>query len=110
MEINKKNPHYVEIKSTPFKVCDITLSEFYGVVLREQGLQRADYWLDNLKPFSEPTSLELLTGAIRFRHENKSLNLSFPDAVGYIHSKTNHGTFVTGDKSFEKLTHVKYIK
>ena len=110
MEIDKGNPNYSSLRSAEFKICDITLCEFYGVVLREQGRWKADDWLNKLSPFSESSNLLVLTESVRYRSENKSLNLSFPDAVGYVHSKTNHGTFVTGDKSFEKLPHVKYVK
>lgn len=98
------------MRTSDFKICDITLSEFYGVVLREQGVEKADYWLNKLKPVSEPSDLTIFVDSVRYRFENKSLNLSFPDAAGYIHAKKNHGTFVTGDKSFEKLPHVKYVK
>jgi predicted nucleic acid-binding protein len=110
MEIDKGNPHYLPIISFDFKLCDVILSEFYWVLLREGREKEAGGWLDKIKSSSEPSSLSLMIEAVKFRSENKKLNLSFPDALGYIHAKNNHGTFVTGDKAFQKLPHVKYIK
>ncbi len=109
-EIGRDNPRYAFVFRFDFRVCDIILSEFYWVLLREGRDQEAENWLGRIRSFSESTPLPLLIEAVKFRSENKSLNLSFPDAVGYIHAKANHGTFVTGDKSFEKLPHVKYVK
>ena len=109
-EIGRDNPDYDSIANSEFKICDITLAEFYGVLLLEGRKNEADYFLQKLQTRSESTPLFLLIEAVQFRYGKKSLNFSFPDAVGYVHARSNGGTFVTGDKSFKKLAHVKYVK
>jgi hypothetical protein len=110
VEIGNDSPNYSVVKKQDYKLCDITLCEFYGIMLRDFGEKTADDWLMRLAPASEPTSLDVLIEAVKFRQAHKSLNLSFWDAVGYQHALSNHGIFVTGDKAFEKLPHVKYVK
>jgi predicted nucleic acid-binding protein len=110
IEVGNNNPNYGFIYQSDYRVCDIILSELYWVLLREGKEDEAKRWLKKLHEFSETTYLSILIEAVKFRSENKSLNLSFPDAVGYIHSRSKGGAFVTGDKGFEKLPHVKYIK
>jgi predicted nucleic acid-binding protein len=110
VEIGKNNPNYSSISKQDFQVCDVILCEFYGVTLRDFGKEKADEWFTRLSPYSESTTLPILIEAVRFRQENKPLNLSFWDVVGYMHARSKNGVFVTGDKGFEKLPHVKYIK
>lgn len=110
VEIGLDNPSYRAVLQNDFRVCDIILAEFYWVLIREGKKGEAEVWLNKLRPHSELTSLEGLIEAVQFRLAHRSANLSFPDAVGYTHARSKNGTFVTGDKSFEKLPHVKYIK
>jgi len=44
------------------------------------------------------------------KKENKKKNLSFFDCAGYIFARENNYKFVTGDKEFENLPNVEYIK
>ena len=110
MEIKNESPSYARVTNFSFLVSDMTLIEFHAVLLRDKDQSEADYWVRKFLPFVETTSLEEKLEANRFKRKNKGLNLSFYDAVGYIHSLQNHGQFVTGDKAFEKLPHVNYIK
>lgn len=109
-EINRGNPkflHYLEEES--FVVNELTLAEYYGVLLREYNEQTADYWFHKLEKYAQPVSLPLLIKAIKFRQENKKHNFSFFDAVGYIFAKENNGIFVTGDKEFRGIPGVEFI-
>ncbi len=109
IEIGLDNPNYRSTREEDFRVCDVTLAEFHFVNLRE-GKKDAEEWTMKIRPHSEPTSLDWMIEAVEFRAAHRSLNLSFPDVVGYIHARKNNGVFVTGDKAFEKLPHVKYVK
>lgn len=110
IEISKGNVKFAEYLKSIFILSDLTLAEFYGVLLREEGESVADYWTKKLEKYSLPASKEVLIEAIKFRYENRRLNLSFFDAVGYIFSLKNGCLFVTGDKEFEKFTNVEFIK
>jgi len=110
IEISKGNPKFADYLNSPFILSDLTLAEFYGVVLREEGESVADYWFKKLERYSLPVSKDILIEAIKFKYENKKSNLSFFDATGYIFSLKNGCFFVTGDKEFEKFPNVEFIK
>jgi predicted nucleic acid-binding protein len=110
VEIGADSPPYHSIKQSEFRLCDIILAEFYWVLIRDGKKDEAEEWLNRLRPYSEPTPLEVLIEAVQFRLSHRLLNLSFPDVVGYVHAISKNGIFVTGDKGFERLPHVKYVK
>jgi len=110
MEIAKGNPKFADYLNLDFIITDITLAEFYAVLLREDGEKVADYWFKKLERYSIPVSKEILIEAVKFRQEYKKLDVSFFDAVGYIFSVKNGYYFVTGDKEFENFKNVEFKK
>ena len=110
IEISKGNPHFSHYLSQQFIILDLTLAEFYGVLLREDGERTADYWFKKLQPYSINTDQLTLIEAVKFRHQQKERNISFFDAVGYVYSLKNNYHFVTGDKEFENLKGVEFRK
>ena len=110
MEISQDNPDFNIYLDSNFVITDITLAEFYAVLLREEGEKVADYWFKKLEGYSVSVSKEILIEAIKFRHKNKKLGISFFDAVGYIYAVKNNLIFVTGDKEFENIKKVEFKK
>lgn len=110
MEIMNANPKFAHYLNLNFVIADITLAEFYGVILREHGEEKADFWIKKLENYAEQTTLAILIEAVKFRHKNKEKNLSWVDAIGYIFAKQNNHLFVTGDKEFEGVESVEYVK
>ena len=110
VEIKKGSPNYASLLSMEFVITDLTLVEFYAVLLREEGQKSADYWWGRLTTRSEPVPLHILIEAVRFRHKHRKRRISFFDAVGYSYAIAKNMVFVTGDKGFEKLPHVDFRK
>mgnify|MGYP001579147574 CR=1 FL=1 len=110
IEIAKQNVKFSEYLNSNFAITDITLAEFYFVLLREDGENFADYWFKKLERYSLQVSKELLKEAIKFKYENRKQNISFFDAVDYIFSVKNGYYFVTGDKEFENMKNVEFKK
>src|SRR3989338_7101923 len=110
VEIANANPKFAEYLNSDFAITDLTLAEFYAVLLREEGEKVADYWFKKLERYSILVIKEILIEAIKFRHEHKKQNISFFDAVGYMFSVKNGYYFVTGDKEFESLQNVEFKK
>jgi len=48
--------------------------------------------------------------AVKFRFEKKDRNLSYIDCLGYILAKKQGAAFVTGDREFETMPNVKFIR
>jgi len=110
VEIAKGNPKYAGYLTSTFVITDLTLAEFYAVLLREEGEKVADYWFRKLERFSLPVNKEMLIEAIRFRYEHRKQEISIVDAAGYIFSLKQGYLFVTGDEDFASLANVEFRK
>ena len=110
IEIAKGNIKFKQYTKLNFVTTDLNLAEFYNVTLREEGLENANLWFKKLEPYSVPVDKLILIEAVIFRRKNIKKNISFFDAVGYIFSIKNGYAFVTGDKEFENLQNVEFIK
>ncbi len=79
----------------------------YKKGVKEAEIKRA---LDDLSPmcigFSEGDCFE----AVRFRYANRRKRLSYFDCLGYILSEKNEVPFLTGDKEFEGLENVEFVR
>jgi predicted nucleic acid-binding protein len=104
------DPAFARYIAEDFAIPDTTLAEFYGVLLRDFPAQTAEDWLERLAPYSRPVGRGLLLEAIRFRLAHRKQNLSFFDAVGYAFAQSQKIPFVTGDKEFEGMTGVEFMK
>lgn len=110
MEIFHGRPEYTRLLNQAYKISELILCEYYGVLFKEQDEKAANEWYEKLLPYVETTPIHVFRDALIYRLQHKALNLSIFDAIGYQHALSNNGLFVTGDKSFEKLPHVKYVK
>jgi len=110
MEISQENPDFEVYLDSDFVITEITLVEFYGVILRNYNEQTADYWFRKLEGYAVSVNREILKEAVKFKHENKKTNISFFDAAGYIFSIKNGCYFVTGDKEFKDFKNVEFIQ
>ena len=53
---------------------------------------------------------ETLKEAMKFRKELKKRDVSYTDSIGYIYAKRHNMKFLTGDKEFENLENVEFVK
>ncbi len=109
VEIALANEKFSSLLTDEILITDITMAEFYYVILQKYNQPTADYWYKRLSHYCSQVPIRILVKAVIFRHENKKKKLSFFDCVGYIFSQENKHTFVTGDKEFEKLDGVLFI-
>ena len=110
VEVAKGNSKFADYLNSDFVIADITLAEFYAIILREYDENTADYWYKKLESNSCSADLSILIEGVKFRYKNRKSNVSFFDAVGYIFSLKNGCLFVTGDKEFESFKGVEFSK
>ena len=110
IEITKANPDFSIYLSQEIIITDITLAEFYAVLLHEDGKKTADYWFNKLSIYSVSVNKKTLKDAVAFRYQHKKKRISFFDAVGYIFSIRQGYLFVTGDKEFQQMKNVEFTK
>ena len=110
IEIYNGNPKFAKILFESFVIPDITMTEFYFVLLKDKGKDVAEHWLKKMQFYCYPVELETMIKAVEFKLENKKENLSFFDCFGYIYAIEKNYFFVTGDKKFRNRKNVRFIK
>ena len=110
VEILEGNPAYRKIIGEEFVVADCTLAEFYALMCKRPNERTARYWLEKFRPNSRQIGLDVWIEAVKFRVEQRKKNLSLFDCLGYAFCRANKYVFLTGDKEFEGMEGVEYIK
>lgn len=110
VEITNDNKRFHKFFDTEFIISDLTLADFYRVLLRKFNQQTAEYWAKRLNAYSLSVAREVLFKAIKFKHKNKEKGFSFFDCVGYTLARERKALFVTGDEEFRNMPGVEFIK
>ena len=110
IELIKGNPKYEFVKDSTIITGVMNLAEVYYALLLENKEEKTDLIIKNLNfqllNISSDTAIQ---GAL-FRYKNKKANFSYIDSVGYILALGNNLIFLTGDKEFENLENVEFVK
>jgi predicted nucleic acid-binding protein len=109
VELRNSNPKFEHILSQDFIIPDVTMAEFYWVLLREENKSVAYAWYRKFRPFCIHTDLAVLITAMEFRSQNRKLNMSFFDCAGYKTAERHGAKFVTGDSAFKGMKNVEFI-
>ena len=107
---NGTNPSYKRFQDFEIVTSVLNLGEIYSLILRNHGKNSADEWFANSNFKLLEIKPEIILESVYFRFINKKKNLSLVDCVGYILSLKNHLKFLTGDRQFEKLPNVGFVK
>jgi uncharacterized protein len=86
------------------------LVEVYYSALLSAGKEKADVTFDILYPLVVEPSKVVLKQAMVFRMQQKKQKLSYADCVGYYIAQERKIKFLTGDKQFEGLKNVEFLK
>ena len=94
------------------KTSILNLMELYYHILRDAGEERADESFMQFKQFEASLSNEDVKEGMKFRLRSKArrLDFSYSDAVGYVMAERLGSKFLTGDKAFEGLSNVEFVK
>jgi len=109
MEIIEGNPKYTPYTNMGIIINNFIFAEFCYVLYREE-YPDSDFYTDKYKKYIVSISPETIKKAMKFRKENKKKNLSIIDCIGYFMSKDLGIKFLTGDKEFENLENVEFVK
>ena len=92
----------------------LNLMELYHAYFKLKGLQAAETAFDHFKGFCTDISDETLKDAaimrVKLKTKSKSSNASYVDCIGYILAKNLKVRFLTGDREFEGLDNVEFVK
>lgn len=110
IEIFKGSPGYEKFKEENLSTSIMNLYEFYYAIIKEFDEATADYWKNKLDLVLVDITEKDIIDASKFRFKNIKKKLSFINCLGYILALNNHLKFLTGDKEFENMENVEFVK
>lgn len=109
-EIFRGNVKYQEYKKYKINITKLNLFELYSGLLRDVNEETAEKYLDKYSPFVVDFDDEVIKNAAKFKHKLNKRNVSMTDCIGYMLAKQLGIKFLTGDKEFEDLDNVEFVK
>ncbi len=80
------------------------------MALKKKWKRIAEKYYQKFLPFCYEITDDIIKSACEFRLINKEKELSYVDCIGYIIAKKLNIKFLTGDKDFENINNVEFIK
>ena len=110
IEIIRKNKNYQGYQEEEISTSILNVGELYYSLLKEKDEKEADYWASLIGKSAFSVDVQTIIKAMKFRLQNKGKNLSFIDCFGYVLAQDKGLKFLTGDKSFEGMENVEFVK
>lgn len=111
IEIFKGNPHFEHYKKNRVVITYLHLFELYYCLLREGHREKEiEEFFHFVKKFCIDLQFEWIKKASEFKESHKKRRLSYADCLGYIIAQDLRIKFLTGDKEFEHLENVEFVK
>lgn len=110
-EIIVGNPNYKPFtKDIKIITTQLNLMGLYYQLLALYDKKHALEIFRRYEEFIVPISNSIVIEAMDFRKEHYKQNLSYVDCIGYIIAKKIGMPFLTGDRQFEEMINVKFVK
>jgi len=110
IEVMNGNPNYNNYLNCGILLTKLNIFEVYYSLLRKSMKKEAEIFIGLYSQFVVDFDEETIKNAAMFRLQNKAMNLSMADCIGYILSKNLGIKFLTGDKEFSNLPNVEFVK
>ena len=110
VEITKKNPSYVNYFDEPVSTSLFNLIELYYACLKDFDEEKAIETYYKFKNSVIPVTDEIIFEAMKFRKLHINKKFSYIDCIGYNFALKNNLKFLTGDKAFEGMENVEFVK
>ena len=110
IEIAKGNINYKKYLEFEFFTSIFNLYEFYFSLLRDFNEEIARKFFEQFKDRILDIKDEHIFKASQFKVDNAKKKVSYADCLGYAMALIYGIKFLTGDKEFEKLDNVEFVK
>ncbi len=110
IEIIKENENYKKFQDTPNSTGFMNLLELHYILSKDFDSKKADSMVDKLKEILLRVTLEDIKEASKFKLKNSKKKFSYVDCLGYALAYNRKIKFLTGDKEFERLPNVEFVK
>ncbi len=110
MEMVRGNPKYKKYLGASLFTAELNLYELYYNLLKTHGPALAESEFFQFRQFIVDTKNNHIFMASKFKLANNKLNISYADALGYAIAKEEGMKFLTGDKVFEGIDNVEFVR
>ncbi|MBN2367944.1 PIN domain-containing protein [Candidatus Woesearchaeota archaeon] len=112
VEIIKGSENYKSYKDAKIVTTLLNLMELHYSTMKDLGDEKALMFFNELKQFTISFDEKDVLNANYFKHKenSKGKKISYIDALGYVLAIMNNIKFFTGDKEFEDIENVEYVK
>ena len=84
--------------------------ELHYIILRVYGKDKTEEAFEKFKAYCVKIDDSVIKKANELKLKYKDRRLSYVDCIGYTLAKSRNLKFLTGDKGFEDLDNVEYMK
>ncbi len=109
IEVIEGNEKYEPYLDKQIIINDFIFAEICYTFIRKK-YPNAYVYLDKYKAFILEINPEMIENAMVFRYKNKDKELSMTDCISYIQAKELGIKFLIGDKEFENMENVEFVK
>ena len=109
-EILKGNPSYEKYKKGLIVTTKLNLFELYLGLLRDLDEETAEKYFDKYYLFIKDFDENVIKQAAKLKNKLNKRDLSMTDCIGYIFAKQLGIKFLTGDKEFQDMDNVEFVK
>ena len=110
LEIVSGNKSYDKYIDESIVLTKLNIFELFHNALKDLNEEKADNLMKKYYPLVVDYDKNVIEEASRFKLQYKKRNLSMTDCIGYIIAKKWGVKFLTGDKEFEDLENVEFVK
>lgn len=103
-------PSYERFRKAAKVTSRLNLMELHYILLRKGLEEEAEKYYDFFLRDCVEVEDAVVKEANRFKLKHRDRNLSYVDAIGYIHSLSRGIRFLTGDGKFQDLPGVEFVK
>ena len=110
-EVGEGNENYKNyLKNIAIVITKLNLMELYYGLIIKYDEKTANSLYEKFSPYCVNIDDNTIKKAMMFRALNKKRDLSYVDCIGYILAKQRNIKFLTGDKEFERMENVEFVK
>jgi len=110
IEILGGNKNYDPYLDKEAIINDFIFAELSYNLIKEKGTEKSNSVLNKYSKFILKIDASIIKNAMAFRHDNRKKDISMTDCIGYFQAKSLGINFLTGDRQFEGLDSVEFVK
>jgi len=107
-EIIGGNKSYLGYLNKRASTTIFNLAELNYCLKKEMSKKQADFKTEKYRDLLVDVTLDDIINVGDLKSKNRKL--SIPDCIGYVVAKRIGAKFLTGDKEFEKMANVEFVK